>query len=52
MRDSIVISVNRVVGGIRLQAVHNGFLRSKLFIGYSLSEAKREFREYLKAECK
>ncbi len=41
-------TVERLHSGIQISTVYKGYHRHKLYIGYSLKEAKEAFREYLK----
>jgi len=43
------ITVTRQHNGTLLSTIHNGQYRKKLYIGYSLKEAKREFRQFVRS---
>ncbi len=45
----VSITVTRQHSGLLLSTVHGGRYVKKLFIGYTLAEAKAEFRAFVKA---
>jgi hypothetical protein len=42
------ITVTRQHNGTLLSTIHNGQYFKKLYIGYSLKDAKREFRQFVR----
>jgi hypothetical protein len=42
------MTIEKIHSGIRIYTMHNGYLVSRLFIGYTKKEAISEFKEYLK----
>lgn len=47
--EKIEINVEYTRNGILLTTVHNGQYYHKLYMFYSLKDAKQEFREYVKS---
>lgn len=44
------MTVERTINGyIRVSTIHNGYLVSQLYIGYSKSESLRLFKQYIKS---
>ena len=51
MREKLDISVERHThDGFTLSAMHNGYYRHKRYIGYTLKEAKQDFRQWVKEQ--
>ena len=43
------ITVTRQHNGTLLSTIHNGQYHKKLYIGYTLKEAKRDFRKFVRS---
>lgn len=42
------LTVTRKVNGIEVSTIYKGYRRHKLYIDYTVKEAKQKFKEYLK----
>lgn len=42
------ISVYRYPNGLELATIHNGYRVSRFYVGYTITQAKKLFREYVR----